>query len=51
MDYYLTFHTIGRDPDYLELNKRFTIDIFKASYILNMFPPILKPYALHDCSP
>ncbi|KAF8697276.1 hypothetical protein AX14_001384, partial [Amanita brunnescens Koide BX004] len=32
-----------RDPDYLELNKRFTIDLIKASYIINMVPPILYP--------
>ncbi|KAF8721159.1 hypothetical protein AX14_010511 [Amanita brunnescens Koide BX004] len=33
-----------RDPDYLELNKQFTIDLVKASYILNIVPPILKPF-------
>ena len=40
----------GRNPDYLELVKRFTVDAAEASYILTIIPPILKPYALHDCS-
>lgn len=44
------FDTIGRDSDYLQLNKQFTIDVIKGRYILNMFPSVLKPYASHDRS-
>ena len=50
MDHYLTFHAIGREPDYLELNKQFAIDFIKDTNIVNMVPPILKPYSLHDYS-
>jgi hypothetical protein len=39
-----------RDPDYLELNKKFTIDIIRASFLINMVPPVLQPCALRSCS-
>ena len=45
---HLTFDVIGRDPDYLELNKKFALDLFKATYISSMVPPILRPYVLRD---
>ncbi|KAF8697278.1 hypothetical protein AX14_001385 [Amanita brunnescens Koide BX004] len=32
-----------REPDFLELNKQFTIDFIKASYIVSMVPPFLRP--------
>ena len=41
---------IGRDPDYLELNKKFTIDIIRASFLISMVPPVLQPCALRSCS-
>ena len=37
---------IGRDLDYLELNKRFAADLIKTSYILSMVPFFLRPYIL-----
>ena len=37
---------IGRDPDYLELNKRFAADLIKTSYVLSMVPFFLRPYIL-----
>jgi hypothetical protein len=40
--------TIGRDPDYLELNKQFAFDVIKSNRILRMFPHLLKPYGWHD---
>ena len=42
------FHAIGREPDYLELNKQLTVDFINASYVVNMVPPFLKPYGLHN---
>lgn len=36
---------VGRDRDYVELNKRFTIDIFVGGQIIRLFPDILKPCA------
>ncbi|KAF8330122.1 cytochrome P450 [Amanita rubescens] len=32
-----------RDPDYLELNKQFTVDVIKSTRILRLFPHLLKP--------
>ena len=32
----------GRDPDYVALNKRFTVDIIKAGNLINTFPSFLK---------
>ncbi|KZT08258.1 cytochrome P450 [Laetiporus sulphureus 93-53] len=32
-----------RDPDYCELNKRFTIDFIQGAAIINLFPRLLKP--------
>ena len=40
--------TIGRDPDYLELNKEFAVDFIKSFYIINIFPRLLKPYGRHN---
>ncbi len=40
--------TIGRDLDYLELNKEFAVDFVKSNYILRMFPHLLKPYGWRD---
>ena len=34
----------GRNRDYVELNKRFTFDIFVGGQIIRLFPDILKPY-------
>ncbi len=39
--------TIGRNLDYLELNKEFAVDFIKSNYILRMFPHFLKPYGWH----
>ena len=50
MDHYLMFHAIGREPDYLELNKQFITDFTNDFYIVNMVPPMLKPYGLYDYS-
>jgi len=36
-----------RDPDYLEVNKQFTVDLFKATYTYSMVPPFLKPVVKH----
>ena len=33
----------GRDPDYVALNKQFTVDIVKAGNLINTFPSFLKP--------
>lgn len=35
----------GRNPDYIELNKQFTIDVVKAGNLINTFPSFLKRYA------
>ncbi|KAF8324738.1 cytochrome P450 [Amanita rubescens] len=48
INFYVTFDEMGRDSDYLELNKRFTIDMIKCSYFLNTFPRVLRPYALRN---
>ncbi|KAF8733251.1 hypothetical protein AX14_003987 [Amanita brunnescens Koide BX004] len=32
-----------RDPDFLELNKQFLVDVSKAFSLVNMVPPILQP--------
>ncbi|KDR83206.1 hypothetical protein GALMADRAFT_239044 [Galerina marginata CBS 339.88] len=32
-----------RDPDWRELNEKFTIDVFIGAQLINMFPNILKP--------
>ncbi|KAK7442539.1 hypothetical protein VKT23_016137 [Stygiomarasmius scandens] len=32
-----------RDPDYVNLNIEFTVDVFKSAAIINMFPGILHP--------
>ena len=48
IDYHWTLDASGRDPDYLELNKKFTIDIIRASFLINMVPPILKPCAFRN---
>ncbi|KAF8913740.1 cytochrome P450 [Gymnopilus junonius] len=32
-----------RDPDYMELNQQFTIDVIEGGRIINMFPLFLKP--------
>ena len=37
---------IGRDPDYLELNKKFTIDIIRASFLISIVPPRLTTVCL-----
>ncbi|THV02256.1 cytochrome P450 [Dendrothele bispora CBS 962.96] len=34
-----------REPDYVRLNIEFTIDVFKAARIINLFPDLLKPVA------
>ncbi|KIL60305.1 hypothetical protein M378DRAFT_168332 [Amanita muscaria Koide BX008] len=36
---------LGRDPDWLELNKTFTIDIAKSVLFLNFVPSALRPFA------
>lgn len=36
---------LGRDPDYLDLNVTFTIDVVTKGQIINMFPNFLKPCA------
>lgn len=33
----------GRDPDYVELNITFTVDVVKAGTTLRMFPKFLRP--------
>ena len=41
----------GRDRDYIELNKRFTIDVFVGGQIIRLFPDVLKPCVdLFPCS-
>jgi hypothetical protein len=35
----------GRDPDYLKLQLNFAMDVSRGRKIINMFPPILKPFA------
>ncbi|KAH9836319.1 cytochrome P450 [Rhodofomes roseus] len=35
-----------RDRDYVELNKRFTIDVFVGGQIIRLFPDVLKPTAV-----
>ncbi|KAF5327947.1 hypothetical protein D9758_016776 [Tetrapyrgos nigripes] len=32
-----------REPDWIDLNIQFTIDVFKSAAIINLFPEILKP--------
>lgn len=39
----------GRDPDYMELNINFTMDVVKAGFMINRFPNFLKPY-VRPCS-
>ncbi|TFK45956.1 cytochrome P450 [Heliocybe sulcata] len=34
-----------RDPDYIELNTRFTLDVVLGSAVINLFPTFLKPLA------
>ncbi|ETW81028.1 cytochrome P450 monooxygenase 51 [Heterobasidion irregulare TC 32-1] len=34
-----------RDPDYNQLNVKFTIDVVKAALVINRFPDVLKPLA------
>lgn len=34
-----------RDPDYMELNINFTMDVVKAGFMINRFPNFLKPIA------
>ena len=46
----ILLNVTGRDPDFLELNKQFLVDVSKAFSLVNMVPPILQPYALHNCS-
>lgn len=36
----------GRDPDYNQLNVKFTIDVVKAALVINRFPDVLKPCVL-----
>lgn len=36
----------GRDPEYMKLNIRFTIDVVLGGIIINMFPHFLKPYVM-----
>lgn len=35
-------HVVGRDLDYMSLNKEFTINIIKAAHIINIFPSFLR---------
>ncbi|KAL0949752.1 hypothetical protein HGRIS_009790 [Hohenbuehelia grisea] len=34
---------VCRDPDYIEINTRFTIDVFLTGTMINLFPKILHP--------
>jgi len=34
----------GRNPDYMELNQQFTIDVVGRGQVINMFPNFLKPW-------
>ncbi|KAI0071400.1 cytochrome P450 [Panus rudis PR-1116 ss-1] len=34
-----------RDPDYIDLNIHFTVDVVKGAFIINMFPKSLRPLA------
>ena len=34
---------LGRDPDWIDLNIRYTIDVIKGSIIVALFPKLLKP--------
>ncbi|KAK7460913.1 hypothetical protein VKT23_008841 [Stygiomarasmius scandens] len=40
-----------REPDYIRLNIEFTIDVFKAARIINLFPDLLKPIAGYTLTP
>ena len=40
---FLSFALAGRNPDYVDLNVKFTVDVIKTGMILNMFPNFLKP--------
>ena len=33
----------GRDPDYLDINVKFTLDAMKTAAIINLFPAFMKP--------
>ena len=33
----------GRDPDYIELNIQFTIDVTITAGLINIFPDFMKP--------
>lgn len=35
---------LGRDPDYRELNEKFTLDVVMGAQLINLFPGIFKPY-------
>jgi hypothetical protein len=36
----------GRNDDYVKLNIEFTMDVAIGRKVLNLFPDILKPYAI-----
>ena len=42
----LVFYPIiipGRDPDWVELNIKFTVDVFKKGVKLGLFPAFVRP--------
>lgn len=40
----ITARDIGRDPDYIDLNINFTIDLIYNLFTIRKFPTILRPY-------
>ena len=36
---------VGRDKKYLDVAINFTNDVFISSFVINLFPDFLKPYA------
>ena len=39
----LTSITPGRDPDWIDLNIRYSLDVGKGAAIVGLFPDLLKP--------
>ena len=40
---FLTLIVLGRDPDWIDLNIQYTLDVFRGAAIIRLFPDSLKP--------
>ena len=40
--------SLGRDPDWIDLNIRYTVDVATGGFTIRLFPKLLRQCVVHD---